>query len=90
MPIVDVTFHYFNKNSMHAKNERALFATKCLSIFDWIEINVPSKHKLKNVQFISIYHLLSHGHPMTKYGHMKGLFQLLKSNLYPKNIGLIR
>jgi hypothetical protein len=49
MPSVDVSFHCFNKNLMHAKNENELFITKCLSILDWLQIDVPSKHKLKNM-----------------------------------------
>jgi hypothetical protein len=34
MPNVDVSFQYFNKNLVHAKNENELITTKCLSILD--------------------------------------------------------
>jgi hypothetical protein len=84
MPNVDVSFHYFNKNLVHAKNKNELFTTKWLSILDWLQIDVPLEHKLKNVQFTSIYHLWSHGHPMIDYDHMKGLFQMLKVKFVSK------
>jgi hypothetical protein len=47
MPSVDVSVQYFNKNLVHAKNENELVTTKCLSILDWLQIDVPSKYQLK-------------------------------------------
>jgi hypothetical protein len=41
MPSVDVSFHYLNKNLVHAKNKNELFISKCLSILDWFQIDVP-------------------------------------------------
>jgi hypothetical protein len=42
------------------------------SIFDQLQIDIPSEQKWKYVQFVSIYHLLTHGHPMTNYEHLRG------------------
>lgn len=84
MPSVDVSFHYFNKNLVQAKKNKNKIITKFLSILDWLQIDVPSKYKLKNLQFISIYHLLNHGRPMIDYEHMKGLFQMLKVKFVSK------
>jgi hypothetical protein len=83
MPNVDVSFHYFNKNLAHTKKINKLFTTKWLSILYWLQIDVL-EHKLKNVQFISIYPLLNHGHPMIDYEHMQDLFQMLKVKFVSK------
>ncbi len=44
----------------------------------FINVDVPSKHRKKYVQFLSICHLLTHGHPMTNYEDMPSLFHILK------------
>jgi len=39
---------------------------------------VSSEHKQKYMQFVAIFHLLTHGCPMIDYKYLKALFQLLK------------
>jgi hypothetical protein len=75
---VDVGLHYFNKNSMHVKNEHEFSTTSQPSILDQLHVNVPSQHKKKYVYFFSIYHLLTHGHPTINYEDMPSSFHMLK------------
>jgi hypothetical protein len=74
---VDASSHYFNKNAMHVENEHAFFVASQPSILDQLHVDVPSKHRRKYVQFLSIYHLLTHGHPMINYEDMPSLFHML-------------
>jgi hypothetical protein len=42
------------------------------------------KQRQKYVQFVVIFHLLTHGHPMFDYESLKELFQLLKVKFVPQ------
>jgi len=75
---VDAGSLYFNENFVHVQNECFYIANDHPSILDQLQINVPSKHTRKYVQFMVIFHFLIHGHPMTNYKNLKDLFWLLK------------
>ncbi len=46
---VDAGLHYFNKNSMHVKNERKFSATNQPSILYQLHVDVPFEHRKKYV-----------------------------------------
>jgi hypothetical protein len=75
---VDAGSFYFNKNYVHAHNECIYTVNDCAFTLDQLQVDVPSEHKRKYVQFVVIFHLLIHGRPMTNYENLKDLFQLLK------------
>jgi len=74
MPNVDAKSFYFNKNYVHVQNERLDIANDHPSILDQLQVDVPFEHKQKYVQFVAIFHLLTHGHPKTIYKDLKKLF----------------
>ncbi len=55
------------KNSIHAKNEMGYFKVECSFVSDQLKVDFPFENKCKYVQFVSIFHLFSHGHPMMNY-----------------------
>ncbi len=75
---VDARSLYFNKNYVHAHNERIYTINDCAYILDQLQVDVPFEHRQKYVQFVVFFHLLIHGRPMTNYENLKDLFQLLK------------
>jgi hypothetical protein len=50
----------------------------CPSILDQVQVDLFSKHRRKYVQVVAIFHLLTHGCPMTYYEDLKNLFQINK------------
>jgi hypothetical protein len=64
---------------MHAKNEVESFKVDCPFVSD-LKVDFPFENKHKYVQFVFIFHLLSHGHPMTNYESYPISFQLLQVN----------
>ncbi len=60
------------------KNECVCIVNSCPSILDQFQIDVPFDRKWKYVQFVTIYHILAHGWPMTNYEGFQALFQMLK------------
>jgi hypothetical protein len=58
---IDAGFYDFNKDFVHAKNERAFTTHDHLFVLDFLLANVPIDHKWKYVQFVIIYELLAHG-----------------------------
>jgi hypothetical protein len=56
------------------KNKRLYIANDRPPILDQFQVDVPSEHKQKYVQFVVIFHLLTHGPPMTDYENLKFLF----------------
>jgi hypothetical protein len=78
IPGVDARSFYYNKNYVHVHNEHIYTVNDCAFIFDQLQVDVPSEHRRKYVQFVVIFHLLTHGRHMTNYENLKDLFQLLK------------
>jgi hypothetical protein len=52
MPGVETCSYYYNKDSMHAKNEQTYIAHDQPSIFNKLLVNVPCKHICKNVHLL--------------------------------------
>lgn len=89
MPKIEVCSYYYNKDSMHAKFEQAYTIHDQPSILEKLLDDSPIKQKYKYVQFVIIFHLLSHGYPMIDYEDMNPLKLLLKVKNLSKNIGVI-
>jgi hypothetical protein len=62
---------------MHAKNEVESFKVDFPFVLDQLKVDFPFENKRKYVQFVSIFHLFSHGCPMTNYQSYPISFQLL-------------
>jgi hypothetical protein len=52
---VDVGTFYFNKNSIHAKNEHCYIINDKPSILDQLHVDVPFKKRQKYVLFASTF-----------------------------------
>jgi hypothetical protein len=60
---VETCSYYYNKDSMHAKNEQAYIAHDQPSIFNKLLVNVPCKHICKNVHLLCLSTFLFTGVP---------------------------
>jgi hypothetical protein len=65
---------------MHAKNEVESSKVDYPFVSNQLKADFPFENKHKYVQFVSIFHLLSHGQPMTNYDSCPISFQLLQVN----------
>jgi hypothetical protein len=74
MPSVDVGSYYMNNNYVHSKNERQYTTSQRPSVLDLFQHDIPYEHKRKYVQFVTFYHILAHGCPMTNFEGFKILF----------------
>ncbi len=66
MPRVDVESFFLSKDSIHVNNERCYIVVDRLFILHRLQTNVPFEQRHKHVQFV-VFHLISHGHPMSDY-----------------------
>jgi hypothetical protein len=73
---VKVGEHYFLKSNAHVFNEKLYFVKGLELMLQQIIHSVVQffDKRKKIMQFALIFHLLSHGHPMTKYTTMQTLF----------------
>ncbi len=71
-------------NNQHAKNKQQ-FATMHVrgSIIDQVNVSLHIKKKQKNLQFVTRFHLLQQGHPLTGYENMQQLFVFVKVSNNP-------
>jgi hypothetical protein len=68
---IDVGSYYYDKYCVHAiMSVLSLFMTICSS---WIIFSLMFPLTSKSVQFVIIYDLFAHGHPMTGYTNLKPL-----------------
>jgi hypothetical protein len=63
---IDAGFYDFNKDFVHAKNERVFIIYDHLVVLDFLLANVPIDDKWKYMQFVIIYELLVCGCSMIK------------------------
>ncbi len=71
---VDAGACYMNTNYVHSKNERQFTIGQRLFVLDLLQCDIPFEHKWKYVQFVTLYDILTHGHPMTRFEGFKVLF----------------
>jgi hypothetical protein len=65
---------------MYEKNEIKPFTVDCPFVSEQLKVGFPFENKHKYVQFVSIFHLLSHGRSMMNYESYPISFQLLQVN----------
>ncbi len=63
---VDEGFYYMNKDFVHSKNDMQ-YTTSQRPILDLFQCDIPSEHKQKYIQLVTLYHILAHGHLMTNF-----------------------
>jgi hypothetical protein len=74
---------YWDKNCKHIKNQELFVSRKADTMLQMVHNTIIGESRRKFVQLATLFHVLSHGRPMTEYEALRDLLKCLKTKHLP-------